>query len=176
MHIRTVTTPVVAAAAILLLSMGAVFAQEGDYADDVDFGVSILPEDPGPGDTVEASVVGAVPGEELEFVAEINPEIARGTVEADASGNADFSFDIPEDAPEGELVVRVTGSESGDADDATVPLATPVDVDDDPITEDDELPETGADTSLLLLGGLLLAAVGGGAVIATRRRRESVDT
>ncbi len=173
MKVRSFSTMVAAVMALLMMTVGAASAQEGDDADDLDFGVSCVPEDPAVGDEVTCTVVGAVPGETLDWSVSADGEVvASGQVTAGDDGTASFSFT----AVLGVVLVNVAGSESGDAP-ATEVAAAEDAVDPDPLTvdDDDALPDTGSNTNTLLLGGLLFLLIGAGAVLGVRRKRESVD-
>lgn len=172
----TTTTLAVAMTALLALSATAALAQ---YPPAEAFGVSCTPEDPEPGQTVQCTVVGAEAGENLHATAEVQGVIFfEESFQADDEGRAVFSFQVPEDAEEGEAVtVTVVGEESGvasetleveedepGAEEEDEAIAAPADT-------DDRLAVTGSQILLLSLVGLGL--VGGGA-LALRRRGDSL--
>lgn len=159
---------------LLVLPATAAFAQ---YPPPPVLSVSTVPEDPQPGDEVEATVAGAQPGELLSWEAATNPVFASGTVTADAQGEATFAFTVPEDLPIGtRIFVRVSGELSGSADAAVVVS----DVAEEEVVEEEvaaeptpDMPRTGLEVATFVLAALLLIGLGGAAIVGARRRERS---
>lgn len=172
------------AIAVGLLVVGSATMALAQYPPGQAFSVSVFPENPQPGDTVTATVVGAQPGETLDWEAVSNPVIASGSVVADAQGEAQFTFRVPSDAPMGQRIsVNVTGSISGSA------VAGVVTVSDGEVGEPGEAPDadeaevaapaapelsrTGFETTVYLAAALALIGLGAAAIVGARRRERS---
>jgi LPXTG-motif cell wall-anchored protein len=170
---RRMTVVALLALALTTLLAGAAVAQETAYDPDVaDFELVCTPDVVALGGTVTCRIVGAVPGEVLDWTAACEPGgvFASGMVTADSpAGRATFSFEVP-DSCEGPITVEVLSDirELAITDSVRVRFAPPPDP-----GRPDPLPRTGADTALALAGGLLLIGLGGAAVASARRRDRS---
>lgn len=168
------------AIAVGLLVVGSATMALAQYPPGQAFSVSVFPENPQAGDTVTATIVGAQPGETLEWDASSGRSIASGTVVADAQGEAQFTFRVPSDFAPGESIsVSVNGSISGSAGAAVVTVADGdaeeivADGDDAAAAPEAELSRTGVETTMYLLAAVLLIGLGGAAIVGARRRERS---
>ena len=151
-------------AMMAVMSSGAL-AQ--DYPPDVDFGVACTSAQAGA--TVQCTVVGADAGEELTVSA------AHGTttfftevLSASAEGEASFSFTVPADAGDDQIVVTVSGAISGTTTEVLdVAMSAPT-TPGAPVRTSPAIARTGQD--LMMIGALGLVLLVGG-VLAVRRRR-----
>lgn len=166
------TFPILIALALTFALAATAFAQT-PYDEDNPPAVSCSAEQAAAGDTIECEVTGLFPLEAFSWIAEYNPTVAEGDGVADEAGSAAFDFEVTEDAAGETITVTVTGEQSG------VLTAEIEVVEDEPVTDDDvaddedELPQTGAETILYVLGGLLLVGIGGAALLMARRRDRS---
>lgn len=165
--VRKLTAIVVGA--LLLVAMAAVPAL-AQYPPAQDLSVACAPENPGPGVSVTCIISGAPGNTELNIVVEINPTLLDTTVTTDDGGEATFSFDVPDDAQDGDVItITVAGEEI----EGTLDVELTVADDEVAVDDDEELADTGAETSTLLLVGVIIAIVGIGVVLASRRKERT---
>ena len=166
-RIRLILVFMSSSVVLAMMSSGAL-AQ--DYPPDVAFGVACTSAQAG--QVVECSVVGAAAGEELMVSA------AHGTtvfftevLSASAEGEVNFSFTVPADAGDDQIMVTVSGEISGTTTEVLA-VAVAVTTPGAPVTTTPALARTGQD--LLMVGaiGLVLLMAG---VVAVRRRRASAS-
>lgn len=190
----TTRRTVLLAIAVGLLVVGSATMALAQYPPGQAFSVSVFPENPQPGDTVTATVVGAQAGESLDWEAVSTRVLASGSVVADAQGEAQFTFEVPADAPVGERIsVNVTGSISGSADAGVVTVsdgeagepgedadaedaqdpAEVVEAGDDAAAPAGELSRTGLETAMYVAVALALIGLGAAAIVGARRRERS---
>ena len=157
----------VVTALLLVAAMGtAAFAQ---YPPAEDLSVACTPESPEPLDEVTCTISGGPANTDLHVVVELNPILFDETVTTDADGEAQFAFDVPEDAEPGDTItITISGDEIEGTQVLSLTIAAEEVVDDE-----EELPDTGAEASTLVLVGLLVAGLGVGAVVFGRRRERS---
>ncbi|MFA9432858.1 LPXTG cell wall anchor domain-containing protein [Egicoccus sp. AB-alg2] len=175
-RIRSLVVLAISTLAVMAMSIGTAFAQ---YPPGEDFGVSCGTWTT-PGDTVTCSVVGAQGGEELVATAQHTTVFYTDTFNADAQGEAAFSFAVPQDAAGETITVTVVGAESGTAGDEVEVVE-----DEDDARDDDgagvgvtpgtgtgtgTLPFTGSQVTVLTAVGLALLAMG---LLALRRREDA---
>ena len=167
--VRTAALTTLMALTVLLVGTTAAFAQ---YPPDTDFGVTCTPQNPGPGDSVSCSVVGAQSAEVLSATAETDgDQFYSESMTADGDGEAGFGFEVPATAAGNDVIVTVSGDQSG----TTTTTLAAADVDEDPaedvvpddVDDDDRLPVTGGQLAILTLVGLGMVTTGG---LAIRKR------
>jgi LPXTG-motif cell wall-anchored protein len=165
--VRRLTAVVVGA--LLLVAMAAVPAL-AQYPPAANLTVACAPENPGPGVTVNCTISGAPGNTELDIVVEINPTLLDTTVTTNADGEASFSFDVPGDAQDGDTI---TITVSGEEIEGTLDVQLTVADEEVVVDDEDELADTGVETSTLLLAGLIIATLGFGVVLASRRKERT---
>ena len=166
--VRKLTAVVVGT--LLLVAMAAVPAL-AQYPPAANLTVACAPENPGPGVTVNCTISGAPGDTELNIVVESNGTAVLGTtLTTNADGEASFSFDVPGDAQDGDTItITVAGEEI----EGTLDVQLTVADDEVAVDDDEELADTGAETSTLLLVGVIIAIVGIGVVLASRRKERT---
>lgn len=173
--VRTAALTALMALSVLVLGATAALAQ---YPPDTDFGVTCVPENPGPGEGTTCTVSGAVAGESLAASAEDDDGVFyEESLTADGDGEASFGFDVPTDV-QGNVIVRVAGDQSGEASTTLAAAQEEADeadeaedVDADEVT-DDALPVTGGQLAMLSLVGLGLVTTGG---VALRKKKSAAS-
>jgi LPXTG-motif cell wall-anchored protein len=172
---RTMTMMVLTMFAALAMSATAASAQEPYPPAEGDLSLSCTDADAG--DTSQCNVTGAIAGETLVLSASVDADVFfTDTTTADDDGEASFAVDIPADVS-GEVLITVTGSESGET--ATETIVVTADDDDEatPVSPTpspgDRLPMTGSEVSVLLTAGIALL---GGGLLLLRRREDAKVT
>ncbi len=100
MHVLAIVSLLIVATATMALAQ---------YPPGQTYRVTAVPENPLAGDTVTVMVVGAAPGETLNWEASNGGVFASGSVVADSNGEAQFTFVIPADMPAGTSIEVVVG-------------------------------------------------------------------
>lgn len=126
------------------------------------------------GDQVGCAVANAQPNERLTARASYNPTFYEESFNADANGEATFSFVVPAEAEDRPITVTVEGELSGSAGDAVAPetdgTAPGTAAPGTPVSgTTDTLPFTGTEVGMLL--ALALGLIGTG-LVALRRRED----
>ena len=163
----------IVAAATLTLGIAAVASAQTPYDEDNPPTVNATAEVITPGSPVSAEVSGLFPGETFNWTAEFNPVFAQGTGTATDDGVGGIEFDVPDEVEGEEIVVRVTGDQTGELEPLSIevePTEEEVVIDED---EEEDLPRTGAEIAPFIAGGLLLVLAGGAALLLARRRNAS---
>ena len=155
-------------ALLLVVAMGtAAFAQ---YPPAQALDVACTPEEPNPGDEVTCTISGAPANIVLEVTVMLRgTTLFNETVTTDDDGEAQFSFDVPEDE---QSRARIVITISGDEIRGQLVEVLAVTAEDIPVAAE-ELPRSGAEASTLVLVGLLVAGLGVSAVVYGRRRERN---
>lgn len=165
--VRRLTAVVVGA--LLVVAMAAVPAL-AQYPPAANLSVACAPENPGPGATVNCTISGAPGNTVLGIVVEIRSTVLDTTVTTNADGEASFAFDVPSDAQDGDTI---TITVSGEAIEGTLVAQLTVADEEVVVDGEDELADTGVETSTLLLAGLIIAILGIAGVLASRRKERT---